>query len=314
MGSVKKPKVKTKISARRTVLTSLVVDTLDVVANIIVAIITGSVVMLAEAIQGVADFISVLFVFVGLKKSSKKVSKKHPIGSGKALYFWTFMATIIMFLFTSTIIFYFGFMNFLNPEAIENIALAYIVLVIFVISNGYAFSVSSRRILDGKKCKEIINVFKNSSLVETKTTLVLDFIGTLAALIGLVALLLYKFTGDMRFDGLGAMAIGICIMSLTIFLIKDLKNLLVGKSASPDIERKIRSIISDTDEVKKVLGFYTLNIGLGRILVHAEIHLENNLVTDEIEEIVRNIEKRIKKKVPEAKQIHIEIRAKKTKK
>lgn len=62
-----------KISAKQSILTSLVVDFFDIVVNLFVAIITGSIVMVAETIHGVADFIAVLFLYIGLKRSAKNL-------------------------------------------------------------------------------------------------------------------------------------------------------------------------------------------------------------------------------------------------
>ena len=301
-----------KISAKRVVLTSLFVDVFDIVLNFIVAIITGSMVMAAETIQGFADFITDVFVLVGLKSSRKKPTKKYPVGHGRALYVWTLMATFVMFLLTSTITFYFGLKRFLNPEPIENIFLAYGALIFFVLTNGYAFSISSKRLLQGKKYRKIINVFRKSSLVETKIIVVSDFLGTTAALIGIIALVLYRVTGNLKFDGLGAMGIGIAIMLFALLIMKEVKNLLIGKSASPGIENRIKNCVLKTKEVRKLLNLKTVNIGLGKILVNIEINLKNNLVTDKIERIIEKIETGIKKEIPEVKQINIEIRAKKT--
>lgn len=301
------------ISAKRTILTSSVVDFFDFVVNLILAIITGSVVMLAETIQGGADFISTIFLFIGLKRSSKRATKKHPLGYGRALYIWTFLVTVVMFLISSTLTFYFGLMRFLNPEPIDKIGLAYVVLFFFVISNSYAFSVSSRRLLMGEKYRNIIKVFKKSDLIETKTTTVLDFVGTSAALIGLIALVVYGITGNLKFDGIGAMGIGIVTMILALFLLIDTKSLLIGKNASEKIEKEIFETVKNSKEVNKILNLKTLNIGLGKIALDLELNLIDNLTTDDIEKVIFGIENKIKRKIPEVKKIYIEIRDKKTK-
>jgi cation diffusion facilitator family transporter len=229
---------KSKISAKRTLFTSLVVDFLDIVINLAVAIITGSVVMLAETIHGVADFISVLFVIIGLKDSSKLSTKKHPFGHGRALYVWIFLSTIIMLIFTSGLSVYFGLKEVLNPEPINNILIALIVLILFIFTNGYAFSVSSRRLLNGKSYSKLISEFKKSEFLETKIPVLLDFVGTLAAIIGLTALFLYKLTNNLIFDGLGAIAIGSTIFLITLFLLSETKTFLIGKSASQKTQEK----------------------------------------------------------------------------
>ena len=56
-------------------------------------------------------------------------------------------------------------------------------------------------------------------MVETKTTFTLDLMGTSASFLGMVALGIYAVTGDLRFDGLGAMAIGLTLGIFSFSLI-----------------------------------------------------------------------------------------------
>ena len=56
----------------------------------------------------------------------------------------------------------------------------------------------------------------------TKNTFVLDLMGMSAALLGLVALILYQLTGELRFDGVGAMGIGIVLALLSVDLLFDI--------------------------------------------------------------------------------------------
>jgi divalent metal cation (Fe/Co/Zn/Cd) transporter len=203
--------VANKVSSTQVVLTSFFVDLLDIVLNLIVMIITGSVVMLAELFQGVADLISSSFLLVGLRRPKKEVQT------------WTLLSALTMLLFASTMSFYYGLQRFLNPEEIENILLAYVALLIAGSSNGYAFFISVKRILDGRKFSKLAKTFASSSRIMTKNTFVLDLMGMSAAVIGLIALVLYQLTGELRFDGLGAMGIGVVLAYLSIDLIVDIR-------------------------------------------------------------------------------------------
>lgn len=299
-----------KISAEKAVLTSLFVDFLDVLLNLIAAIFTGSIVMIAETIHGVADSISVGFVYIGLKRSKKKPDKKHPFGYGKVLYVWIFISGIIMFGITSILTFYFGFMRFLDPKPIKNILLAIIVLLIFIGSNGYSLSVGVRRILNKNKLKNFFKLFKESNLVETKTTITLDLIGTCAAILGLISLSIYYFTGNLKFDGLGAMSIGITLGVLTIFLLFNTKQLLIGKRAPKKTEDDIIKIINSNKYVNSFPDLKTMNIGLGKIFVVAEINVKENLKTKQIEKLIDKIKQDVKDKIKEIYHIQIEIESK----
>lgn len=203
----------THISARRVVLTSFFVDLLDIIINVSIAVLTGSVVMLAELFEAIADLISSAFLLVALKHKKQRV-------------FWTFASAIMMLCFASTASFYFGFRRFLHPEVVHNIFLAYGALIVGAISNGYAFSVSVKRILEKSPFPGVIGLiktFRSSNLIMTKNTFVLDLMGASAAITGLVALILYRTTGVMRFDGLGAMGVGIVLAVLSLDLLINMR-------------------------------------------------------------------------------------------
>ncbi len=211
------------ITAKRVILTSFFVDLLDIVLNVTVALLTGSVVMVAEFFQAVADLVSSAFLWVGLKRPEKEV------------YLWTILSALIMLIVASSLSFYFGLRRFLHPEEVKNNFLAYAALFVGALSNGYAFAISVKRILGGKSFFTLIKAFNNSPLIMTKNTFVLDLMGMSSALVGLMALVLYHVFGDVRFDGLGAMGIGVILAFLSINLILDLIALVRGKRVSREI-------------------------------------------------------------------------------
>src|SRR5687767_11707557 len=229
-----------RITAAKAVTTSFFVDLADIIINVIVMIITGSVVMLAEALEGGSDLVASAALLIGLRISKRRADKKHPFGYGKALFSWTLISAIIMLVFASTLSFYFGLQRFLDPQEIKSIYLAYAALGISIISNGYSLTLSTRRLLHHQPFNKLIHVFLKSTHVETKNTFILDFTGTAAAVMGLISLVLYQLAGIKDFDAMGAILIGFVISISSIVLIWGVKDYLVGKTASADIELSIR--------------------------------------------------------------------------
>lgn len=294
-------------SASKVIITSFLVDLLDVLTNLTVAILSGSVVMIAETLQGLADLAAAGFLLIGLIRSGKPSDKKHPFGYGLELYFWTMLASVLILGVTSTLSIYFGWQRFINPMPIQNIFLAFIILIFSIMTNGYALSLSARRLLKGKSIFLIRRIFVSSSLIETKTAFVLDLMGTLAAVFGLMALAFYQISGNLLFDGLGAMAIGGLLAIFGVLLIVPIRELIIGQSASNKVEDHIRRAAMVQPEVKKVLDLKTLHIGSEKLLVNLEVNLKRNLTTLDIEGIMDRIKENIKKEVPEVKHIQVEV-------
>jgi cation diffusion facilitator family transporter len=304
---------KTYISSEKVVTISFLVDIIDVLINSLVAIVTGSVVMFSQALQGGADLLASSLLIFGVKKSKKPADRKHPFGFGREVYFWTFLSALTTFSITAGISFYIGLKRFLTPQPLQNVNLAIIVLFISILTNGYAMSLSFRRLLGKKVYKNIFKIFLHSAFIATKTAFVLDLMGTLASILGLISILLYKISGNQRLDGLGAMLIGMVLATLAVFILKSAKDLLVGQSAPPATEDRIRSAVKALSEVKKVISLRTLHIGTGTLLVDIEVNLQDGLTTDKIEILIDRIQVNILKQVPEAKEVRVELETPKVK-
>lgn len=131
--------------------------------------------------------------------------------------------------------------------------------------------------------------------------------GTCASLIGTIALVIYILTGDIRFDGLGAMIIGIVLAIFSLFLVTGIRDLLIGKRASEETESKIKQAALEVEEVESVLGIKTLHIGTEKLLVDLDVHMEPQLGTRELERLIDKIKDKIREKVPSAKYIQVEL-------
>jgi divalent metal cation (Fe/Co/Zn/Cd) transporter len=131
--------------------------------------------------------------------------------------------------------------------------------------------------------------------------------GTTAASCGLVSLLLYQLIGERRFDGLGAMVIGVTTAILAVVLIIGIKGLLVGERAAPQIEEKIKTATLSIPQVKEVLDLRTMQIGSDKLLVNIDVHMQEGLTTDELEALIDKIKERIREKVSSIRYVHVEL-------
>jgi divalent metal cation (Fe/Co/Zn/Cd) transporter len=155
--------------------------------------------------------------------------------------------------------------------------------------------------------QELPKLFWNSGDVTVKNALVLDLMGTSAAFFGLIALLLYQFAGEKRFDGIGAMIVGVTTAILAVILVLGLRGLLVGERAAPEIEEKIKEIALSVRKVKDVLDLRTMQVGPGKLLVDIEIHAQDGLTTDELEELTDKIKERLREKVSAIRYVQVEL-------
>lgn len=300
-----------RITAKRSVTTSFIVDLGDIGLNVTAMIITGSVILLAEALEGGSDLIASGLLLIGLKISKKRSDKKHPFGFGKALFSWTLLSAMVMLVFGAGMSFYFGLKRFLEPHDIEHIGIAFGTLCISIITNGYALSVSARRLLNNRPFRELKDTLVKSTHVETKNTFILDLTGASAAIIGLTSLLLYQITGIKQFDGLGGMLMGVFIAVTAIALIWGVKDFLAGKSASPDIMKQIKTSVLEVPQILSILELSTMYMGSQKLMLHLDVEVNKNTTAKEITELTDALKAKIKKEVPVVYSMQIETIASK---
>jgi len=262
--------------------------------------------MLAEVFQGTADLINDALTYFGAKHSRALPTRKYPFGHGRELYIWSIFSTLVMFLVLAGLSFYFGWQRFKNPEPIEPIFLVYAILAISIFTNGYSFSLGFRRILEGRPFWKIREAFCQSTFLETKITFASDLLGTLAAFFGLIALILFEKTGNLQFDGLGAMFIGLLMALFSLWLFKNVKDFIVGVSASEEIKTKIKTAALEVYGVQEVLDLKATVIGSNRLLVNLEIHIASGLITEEIERLIDRVKANVKERVPSVYHIQVE--------
>lgn len=291
-------------STKRVLNVAFFVNILDIVTNLAVVLITGSAVIFSEMLQGMADFTATGFLLIGLKSSRRPAGFDHPFGRGKEIFFWSLLATILMVGFTSTLSIYRGVNQLIRPSDIHNIYLGIIVTAIGLLTNTYALSMSYKKIV--RKEIGFLKAYRISTRSAVKTAFVSDLIGALAAFIGLVALVLFWLTGNVAFDGIGAIAIGVSLAVLSLLLLIEIKGYLVGRGAPEEVRNKITEVVESTKGVVDLVELRTMYIGTNQLLINIEVNMQDDLVTDEIEKVIDEIRAKIQAEIPETSHIQIE--------
>lgn len=297
----------TPLSDTRVVVTSFLVSVSDILLNLIVALATGSVVMFSQALQGLSDLVTAGVLLFGVKQSRRGADKRHPFGYGREIFFWVLIAGIIMFLLTGCLSIYLGWQQFQKPQAVDNVFLALAMLVFGLTTNFYSFSRSAKRLNQAEGAEHWWQRLVHSSTVETKATFLIDFLGTLAAGLGLVSLLAYGLTNNVRFDGVGAMLVGGSMAVGSFLLIKDVKSLIVGRSVPEETADQIRKAAKRIKGVRSVLDLRTMYLGSAKMLIIIEVHLDDDLSTDNIEKLTDEIKHAIREEIPHAYRVQVEV-------
>src|SRR5712664_3159836 len=83
-------------STMRAVLYALGANSGILIAKGVAAAVTGSIAMLAEAIHSAADCGNQVLLLFGMKDARRAPDARHPLGYGRAVYFWAFLVAVLL--------------------------------------------------------------------------------------------------------------------------------------------------------------------------------------------------------------------------
>ena len=296
---------KSKITTKRVVLVSFIVNILDIVTNLVVVVLTGSAVIFAELMQGVSDSIGSFFLLIGYKRSIKVKDATHPFGYGREAFFWTLLSALVMLLLGSGFSIVRGYSQLINPKPIDYPILVFIVLCLSTTTNGYAFYQSVRKIK--LKDHSMLRSWKLSRNQLVKTSFLRDSLGTLAAVFGLSAIVVFELTGNLFFDGIGAIAIGLLVLIFSLILITQSRHLITGESVSKELLARIRKAVVSLPEIVTINNLYAVYSGTEQILVDADLDIKDSLKTTDIEKLYDKVQSTVIKAVPEVRTVRINL-------
>src|SRR5947207_15972289 len=84
------------------------------------AVFTGSSAMLAEAIHSYADCGNQALLIWGMKEARRAPTADHPLGFGKAIYFWSFIVALMLFSMGGLFSIYEGVHKLHQPEPMQH--------------------------------------------------------------------------------------------------------------------------------------------------------------------------------------------------
>ncbi len=288
------------------IVQSLVINFLIALMKVVAAVFTKSGVMLAEALHSFADCGNQGLLLVGLRQSRKPPDERHPLGYGRAMYFWSFMVALLLFSGGGMFSLYEGIHKIRHPEPVERVWLGALILGGSLLMEGYA-TLSNIKELNLRRGKQSFLRY----LVDTKdSALVVVFGENSAAVLGLgfalVALAAAYYTGDATWDGVGSTAIGVVLVGVAIFLAREVQSLLLGESANPEIESAAREIVEEMRGLEKVLSLTTVQQGPGEVLVAIKVSFEPKIDVEDVCRLINDFEAKLRAKRPEVRWCFVE--------
>lgn len=270
------------------------------IAKGVAAFITRSGSMLAETIHSLADCTNQVLLLFGMKRAMIPADENHPLGHGKDVYFWSFIVAMLLFSVGGLFSVYEGVHKLHVHEPVNQAWIALVVLgisILLELSSLFGALTEIKKIRGEKTFMQWLKTTRSSELV---VVLGEDIAAVLGLVVAFVFVILAHVLQNPVYDAMGSIVIGVILLLVSVFLIIRMKDLLIGKSADPDIEAAIKNIIMANAHIDGVLNVITVQIG-PYIMLAGKVKLKKELNITEACQAINGLEKDLKKRFPEIK-------------
>jgi cation diffusion facilitator family transporter len=297
--------------SNKTVMAALVANGAIAVTKLAAAAISGSSAMLAEGIHSIIDTGNEGCLLLGMRRARKPADELHPFGYGAEIYFWSFIVAVLMFGLGSGLSIWEGVRALLHGEAeITDVPwIPYVVLLLAFCFEGYSWTVAARAF---QKSRRGFGVWSDIRSMKDPAIFVVLCEDT-AALIGIMlaaaGLTLSWLLGDTVWDATASILIGVLLGVTALFLADEVRGLLIGEGADPELAEWVREIMRRNDEIKAVNEIRTIHFGPDDVLLTLSVDFEDDVPSQRIEAIVTASEAEIRGRFPRVRRVFLEVQS-----
>jgi cation diffusion facilitator family transporter len=269
------------------------------------AVFTGSASMLAEAIHSFADCGNQALLIWGLKEAKRSASADHPLGYGRAIYFWSFIVALMLFSMGGLFSIYEGAHKLHDTEPVKYAWVAVGILSFGVLAESVSLWGALREINKERGELSLWRWFRTSRQSE----LIVIFGEDMAALGGLMLALgfitLAMLTGNPMWDAIGSICIGVLLVLVAVLVGVEVKALLVGQSAEPQVLARLREHLEAQPQVARVYNLITQQLG-GDIMVAVKARMQPLGSDVALVEAINTVERGLRAAFPQVRWVFFE--------
>jgi len=290
----------------KAVIAALIANTGIAISKFVAFAITGSTSMLSEAIHSVADSLNQVLLLIGGKRSRRVPDEQYQFGYGRLRYVYGFLVAIVLFMIGGIYSLFEGWHKWSHPEPVIDYWVAIGVLSIAILLEMFSFRTAIIETNKVRGNRSFAKFVRDARQPELPVILLEDFgalIGLVFALGGVSAAVI---TGDGKWDGLGAMAIGSLLIVISMILVREMSGMLVGESALPEEYDVVHVALESAPIVERVIHLRTLHVGPDALLVAAKIGITPNQSAQDIVQGIDEAERLLRIAVPSAQYVFLE--------
>lgn len=259
--------------------------------KIIAGHITGSISMVADALNNLSDAGSSVITLVGFKESEKAADEDHPFGHGRSEYISGLIVALLILLMGVELLKE-SITKVIHPAVVSTSLTAYLILAGSVLIKCYMAFYNSRI---GRKIESpAMKAVATDSLSDTVTTSVV-----------ILTMIINQFA-HVNLDAWGGILVSLIILWAGYGAARDTISPLLGQKPDPSLVSRIREIVVQQPYIIGIHDMMIHDYGPGRLIVSLHAEVPGNADIYRLHDEVDNAEKELEQKLQCTAVIHMD--------
>jgi cation diffusion facilitator family transporter len=283
--------------------TTVLLNAVLFVANLWIALLSGSRTILAEAILTATDLVGSALLLWGLHLSRRPADVQHPFGFGKERFFWAFVSIVITFAIAGIVALVTGIDQWVSPRPIGHLPEGLAIVAATLVASLIGISVTLRELRLGR---ETLQALLESSHEGLKSVFYQDAVAIAGAVIALAGLTAVYETHLDAIDGAIAAVEGVLLVSAGFVLTAESREYLIGRALDPSVARDLLGLVERDPRVARVRSVQSMQLGPDDALVALRINFQDGLTTDQLEAAIDQVSAAVRAAYPVVRHLIIE--------
>jgi len=242
-------------------------------AKAVAGLVSGSAAMLSEAVHSLADTLTEVFLFVGLRRGARPADAEHQFGHGRASYLWALLGAFGTLVLGAGFALTHGVQTIIGGEQTGDPLPSYIVLAVSFVMESVSLSRAVRQLRGGATRWRIpvLRYFRRTPDTVVKAVTLEDTAALAGLVFAAVGLAATQLTGSPVWDGAASIAIGLLLAVVAVFLVRANVSLVLGEATPEPLREAIRIELEGLPGVSDVIEVLTMYLGPRSLLVVARV-------------------------------------------
>ena len=258
------------------------------IVKFVAFVFSGSGAMFSEAIHSLADTSNQGLLFLGIRRSERPADHLFHYGYGADRYLYSLLSAVGIFVLGCGVTVYHGVHNLMEPPDLEVSWLPFAILGLSFVVEGYVLWVAVRVVWKKKGDMGLFAYLRSTTDPTVAAVLLEDAVACFGVLVAAAGIGLAYWTGNPAWDGLGAIAIGLMLGAVAVWLGIKNRTLLLGPAIPKSLQEEIVAFLKEHPAVMRVRKVRTRIVGADNFRLQAQLDFDGSYLGERMASIVHD--------------------------